>query len=73
MSNRSKDRASLCSFMFVDGRQPRTLGAAVWPPLSRPKPGHPASARSREEVVAAGLQTRQRDGRERPWCPEGPQ
>jgi len=27
-NNRSKDRSSLCSFMFVDGRQCRTPRAA---------------------------------------------
>ncbi len=49
-TNRSNDRASLCSFTFVDGRHCRTPRTA---PLRLPR------------VVVAGLQTRQRDGRER--------
>ncbi len=48
-TNRSNDRASLCSFTFADGRQCRT----------------PRTAPLRPSVVVAGLQTRQRDGRER--------
>jgi hypothetical protein len=54
-TNRSKDRSSLCAFTFVDGRHcriPRHLD-------------HPYLCAF--QVVVAGLQTRQRDGRERAY------
>ena len=51
-TNRSKDRSSLCSFTFADGRQRRVIPSAARDLLFA--------------VVVAGLQTRQRDGRERP-------
>jgi len=57
-TNRSKDRSSLCSFTFADGRQCRRV--------------IPSAARDLLfAVVVAGLQTRQRDGRERPLSSRG--
>ncbi len=56
-TNRSKDRSSLCSFPFADGRQ-----CAV---SSRACLAQSGAARDLLfAVVVAGLQTRQRDGRE---------
>ncbi len=58
-TNRSKDRSSLCSFTFADGRQ-----CAV---SSRACLAQSGAARDLLfAVVVAGLQTRQRDGREHP-------
>ena len=58
-TNRSKDRSSLCSFPFADGRQ-----CAV---SSRACLAQSGAARDLLfAVVVAGLQTRQRDGREHP-------
>ncbi len=45
-TNRSKDRSSLCSFTFADGRQRRVIPSAARDLLFA--------------VVVAGLQTRQR-------------
>src|SRR5258707_11458523 len=57
-TNRCKDRSSLCSFMFVDCRH------------------RPVSSRAQRRIRfrrrSGGLQTGQRDGRERPWCPVSP-
>src|SRR5260370_25872930 len=57
-TNRSKDRSSLCSFMYVDRRHP------------------PVSCRAQRRIGvrrrSGGLQTGQRDGGERPWCPVSP-
>ena len=57
-TNRSNDRSSLCSFTFVDGRH------------------RPVSSRAQRRIRfrrrSGGLQTGQRDGRERPWCPVAP-
>src|SRR5229473_2044882 len=58
-TTRSKDRSSLCSFPFADGRQ-----CAV---SSRACLAQSGAARDLLfAVVVAGLQTRQRDGREHP-------
>ncbi len=57
-TNRSKDRSSLCSFMYVDCRHR--------PVSSR------AQRRIRFRRRSGGLQTGQGDGRERPWCPVPP-
>jgi hypothetical protein len=57
-TNRSKDRSSLCSFTFADARQ-----CAV---SSR------AQRRIRFRRRSGGLQTGQRDGRERTRCPVAP-
>ncbi len=57
-TNRSKDHPSLCSFTFADGRQaPHSPPGQASVPLRLPCP----------QVVVAGLQTRQRHGRE-PSC-----
>src|SRR5216684_1625569 len=63
-TNRSRDRSSLCSFPFADGRQ-----CAV---SSRACPAQSGAARDLLfAVVVAGLQTRQRDGREHPVSSRG--
>jgi hypothetical protein len=57
-TNRSTDRASLCSFMYVDCRH------------------RPVSSRAQRRIRfrrrSGGLQTGQRDGRERTRCPVAP-
>src|SRR5712664_3877431 len=57
-TNRSKDRSSLCSFMYVDCRH------------------RPVSSRAQRRIRfrrrSGGLQTGQRDWRERPRCPVAP-
>ena len=61
-TNRSKDRSSLCSFTFADGPQrPQSSQAR------RILAGEGPAFRRR----SGGLQTGQRDGRERP-CPPSP-
>jgi hypothetical protein len=68
-TNRSKERSSLCSFTFADGRHCRTLecgGLAA--AFEAEALAIPTSARSTPASCSGGSSDRHRDGRERP-CP----
>ncbi len=54
-TNRSKDRSSLCSFPFADGRHCRTLECGGLPPLSRLKPRPSTPARKPTAITLRAL------------------